>query len=233
MKDTYTPNKISVQLPTRGRPKDVIEIVNSLIENVSSIDNIEILLKLDDDDIDSINTLKNELSEHIGSLVKIVVTPRLGGYFDLPTHHYSLSEVADGEWLFLFNDDLRLLTKDFDLLVRPYQGQVKFLHSNDVTRCEGWYFPFIHRDIIKTLGHLSIGTPYCDGWLRVVGEKLDIIEFIPVKLDHIHSDMVYDDTRKHTDTVNNRSRHAFNWDYHINHPNGLVYKDIETLRNIL
>jgi len=232
MKDTYTPNKISVQLPTRGRPKYVIEIVNSLIENVSSTDNIEILLKLDDDDLDSINTIKNELGNHIDSLVKMVITPRLGGYFDLPTHHYSLSKEADGEWLFLFNDDLRLLTKDFDLLVKPHQGQIKFLHSNNVVDCEGWYFPFIHRDIIKTLGHLSIDTPYCDGWLRVLGEKLNIIEHIPVKLNHINVSVV-DETSVERERVNNYARNKFDWDYHTNNENGLVYKDIEILKKIL
>lgn len=233
MENTFIKDKISIQLPTRKRPKDVIEIIHSLINNVSDINNIEILLKIDDDDVESADIIKSEFVNHIGSLVKIIISPRLGGYLDLPTHHYSLSEISDGEWLFLFNDDLRLLTKDFDLVVKEYHNQVKFLHCGDVVGGEGWYFPLIHRSIIKTLGHLSINTPYCDGWLRVIGEKLNINTHIPIKLEHIHSKMEIDSTRIDTDKVNDVTRHGFNWDYHINDQNGLVYKDVELLRKTL
>ncbi len=180
-------------MPTRSRPNDVVEVINSLIENVSDKKNIEILLKIDDDDTETYETVTSKFKELIDVNIKILITTREKGYFNLSKYFYELFEISSGEWLFLFNDDLRLLTKNFDLVIKPYQGKINMLHSKNVINGEGRYFPIIHTNIIKTLGHFSIDVPYIDGWLRVIGEKLNIIENIDLSLNHMHPPTPIDD----------------------------------------
>jgi len=240
MTENYTPNKISIQIPTRNRSHHMINVINNLIDKVSDINNIEILLRMDDDDVDSISVLKNTFNEYMGSLIKIVIGDRGRGYFDLPKFYYELSEISIGEWLFIYNDDIIMDTENFDLLLIEHCDKKIILQTIGENGSShggiiggNWFFPIIHRDIIKNLGHYTIDTPYIDGWIRVIGEKLNLHKIIQVNLQHLI------EVRTTMDVVNIEKTHIndtigkeFNWDYHINDPNGFIYQDIEKLKLI-
>lgn len=240
MTDNYTPNKISIQIPTRSRSHHMINVINNLIDKVSDLNNIEILLRMDNDDSHSIEIIKNTFPEHINSLIKIFVGNRGGGYYDLPKFHYELSEISTGEWIFLYNDDVIMDTENFDLLIIEHHNKKIILQSiGENGNSHGgviggnWFFPIIHRDIVKNLGHYSIDTPYADGWIRVIGEKLNLHKIIPINLQHLSEIRNFmDDINIDKTHINNTSGLSFNWSYHINDPNGLIYKDVEKLKLI-
>lgn len=240
MTNNFSPNKISIQIPTRNRSHHMINVINNLIDKVSDIKNIEILLRMDDDDMSSVEILKNTFSEHIGNLIKILIGNRGGGYYDLPKFHYELSEISTGEWLFLYNDDVIMDTQNFDLYIIEHHNKKIILQSIGENNGShngiiggNWFFPIIHRDIIKNLGHYTIDTPYADGWIRVIGEKLNLHKIIPINLQHLSEIREFmDDVNIEKTHINNTSGLNFNWSYHINDPNGLIYKDVEKLKLI-
>lgn len=241
MNQDFISNKISIQIPTRGRPHHITNVIDNLIDKVSDTNNIEILLRMDDDDTNTIKILNESYSDQIGSLIKIVVGNRNGGYFDLPKFHYELSEISNGEWIFLYNDDVTMETENFDLLVQEHHGKKIILQSlgengNSHGGIKGgnWYFPIIHREIVKNLGHFTIDTPYADGWIRVIGEKLNLHKIIPINL--VHSEEIrqtMDQVNIEKTKINQTLGLQFDWTYHINNPNGLIYKDVEKLKSIL
>jgi|LakMenEpi03Aug12_release.lakeMendotaPanAssembly.Ray.scaffolds.fasta_scaffold66348_3 hypothetical protein len=240
MTDNFLPNKISIQIPTRQRSHHMINVINNILDKVSDPNNIEILLRMDDDDMDSVNIIKNTFPQHIGHLIKILVGNRGGGYYDLPKFHYELSEQSAGEWIFLYNDDVIMDTKNFDLFILENHNQKIILQSigenggsHGGIAGGNWFFPIIHRDIVKNLGHFTIDTPYADGWIRVIGEKLNLHKIIPIKLHHLMEIRNFmDDVNIDKTNINNTSGLKFNWSYHINDPNGLIYKDVEKLKSI-
>ena len=237
----YIENKISIQIPTRNRPLEIIEVINNLLDMVHNVNNIEILLRIDDDDFDTLKSIENTFSDILNTTLKIVIGPRNGGYFDLPKFHYELSEISTGEWIFLYNDDVKMLTKNFDLVISKYKGQIKILQAvgenngfHNGIAGGNWFFPIINRKIVHSLGHFSVDTPYADGWIRVIGEKLNLHIIIPIELEHsviIRERM--DSTNVDKTLINDTIGKQFDWNFHMNDENGLINKDVLFLKEKL
>lgn len=237
MKNNYIPNKISILLPTRLRPIQVSKTIDNIISKVSDIENLEILLRMDEDDTETLELLKTKYCNYIDKYIKIVVGERKKGYEDLSNFFYELFEISTGEWMFLFNDDLTCETQNFDLLITENNYGVSILYGlGDNFNCNirggNWCFPIVNRKIVQTLEHFSIETPHVDGWIRLIGESLNLIKIVPIKLNHSV------ELLNHLDSVNSEKnlvlqklRNTFNWDFH--HNEGLIYQDILKLKKTL
>src|SRR4051812_15068633 len=97
----FSPRKklVSIMIPTRKRVERAVKTVNSFAQRAKSQDSFEVILKIDEDDRDQLPVLAGLPN------TKVIVTPRLSGYFSLHHYYSAMAAVAEGGWLWVLNDD--------------------------------------------------------------------------------------------------------------------------------
>jgi len=167
---------VSVLLPTRGRPELMLKSVASLLTTASNPDQIQILLKIDNDDKETYQEAYSSLQD-LTSHFKILYSPRGLGYGDLHTHVNDLCAIAEGEYLFLWNDDATITTHGWDDIIREHQDG---LHGNPVAVIQidnnhAWKFgfPLVHKKIYETIGYFSLNA-HNDTWIHWVAERAGV-----------------------------------------------------------
>ena len=93
---------VSVLMPTRGPQEGLIKALSSLRSTATNWDEVEILLRVDNDDWRRIDLIP-ELESRFGA--RVIVGPRGIGYLDMGRFVDDLLAVADGKWSWLFDDD--------------------------------------------------------------------------------------------------------------------------------
>lgn len=213
---------ISVLLPSRGRPKDLEEAIDSLYSHSAYRDGVvEVLVRLDRDDpeLDSYTDLRQ--------MAEFVIGERGRGYPDMHVYVNELAALAKGDWLFLFNDDARMRTVDWDrkilegewpeiCVLRPNQGDA------------GNLFPIVSRKFYETLGYFSL-SPHNDSWVESISRYLDIEYAIEgMWVDHLR------DT--YTDQTHTESQAAYattSPEFHGEAMQTLLMQDIEKIRKAI
>jgi hypothetical protein len=167
---------ISVLVPSRERPELLVRSIDSLGEG-----ELEVLVRVDEDD------------------------PRLDGYAQFPglvvgphhgyegLHHYynELAERARGDWLFLWNDDCIMETRDWIGVVRSYDGKMAVL--NPTTNHDNWeidmnVFPILPRKMVELMGHFSLHN-HNDSWMEFVARDAGIMVRVPISILHDRADL--------------------------------------------
>lgn len=161
----------SIILPTRGRVKWFRECVDSLHSLAKNQRHLEYVVKVDSDDAPSIEAAM-ALSKIVP--VRLMITPRGKGYMELHQMVNELSALARGDWLFIWNDDARMLTQDWDDIllhadpskVPGWKGSpdVCLLAPTVVEREASWEFPILRRKVFQILGRFSM-TYSNDSWI--------------------------------------------------------------------
>lgn len=195
---------ISVLMPTRGRPGHLLEAVDSMW-SLAIDKSIEFVFRADDDDEETLKVLK--LLEDVVPC-KMLIGPRGGGYHDM--HHMvnEMSAAAEGDWLFLANDDCRMQTVGWDLVValvgtsKPWPGiyDVCLLMFRTVNRPFANEFPLLRRKTFEILGHFS-KSQHNDTWIHTVCHSvLGVCLYTPVFVRHL-SDTIGDKTRQESEAA--------------------------------
>lgn len=91
----------SIIMPTRGPHESLRRAVKSIKDTCTNVGDIEILLKVDDDDGERF-FIAEELTKGCGSFV---IAPRRDAYISMGLHVQDLINIADSRWVFLFDDD--------------------------------------------------------------------------------------------------------------------------------
>lgn len=115
--------KISVMIPTRLRPYYLVDSIKSLLDSFSQDNQIEILVRFDDDDLDSLEKVKQRIDDN---RIKYFIGPRLG----LNGMHIYLNELiskSDGDWLMAISDNILMQTKNWDKEIEKYNGKIVFI----------------------------------------------------------------------------------------------------------
>lgn len=190
---SYGGSKVSVVLPTRGRPHKLKRAVDSLWQNACDLSSIEFFFRADDDDSPTLDYLFGEGNLPPNSTV--LVGPRDGGYLDLHKHINAMAEVSRGDWIMNFNDDAVMLTKWWDRVfgdrlvmegARDYsesfgcEDGIYLLQPRNWHKCE---FFAVHRTVFNVLGHLSLFTGV-DDWLYSVLGFLHRITYCVIEVGH-------------------------------------------------
>jgi len=167
--------KISVILPTRGRINALITAIHSMLDNFSNENDIEILLRFDDDDLDTVESVKKQINDQ---RVKFHIGYK-HGY--AKAYHYvnELAAKSTGEWIMFMSDDSIMKTKNWDKEIEKYNGRMVFLD----TIKQNMQYPIIPRKVFEILGHISLST-HCDTWIYDIGKMLKIIT--PTSIDILH-----------------------------------------------
>lgn len=140
---------ISVLIPS-NRP----EFLKSVIQNLrgKDIEDFEIVVCISEGDFTTEQVCKD-------TGVKYTIS-KYTGYKYLWAYYNQMAEVAEGDFLFIYNDDVELPpnTNWVDILKKHLQRDKVNYFSNLQQ------FPIISRDLYKLFGHISLHC-YVDDWL--------------------------------------------------------------------
>lgn len=162
--------RISVIIPTRKRIKLLRNSIDSLINNLSSVEGIDLLIAADNDDIETIKYIENELVPHLDKknvMMRSFNFNRLG-YKNLHLYANYLANESRGEWVMLWNDDAVMKTKNWDKKIMKYTGQFKVLRFKDNHNSHpNAIFPCVPRDWVTLFETFS---PHMamDSWISHV-----------------------------------------------------------------
>jgi len=158
--------RISVLIPSRDRPLQLCSCVLRLADLCDDHRNFETIYRFDTDDrYASSSGFVREL-KHCHNACQFVVGPRHSGWKSNHIFYNEAAEEAQGEWLFLYNDDATMLTKGWDTkilnAIHPSLATSMYLDEKD-KRPHSWYvperktrfsncFPVLHRRAYEALG---------------------------------------------------------------------------------
>lgn len=175
---------ISLLLPTRERFEHCSQTILSFFDNAKDINNIEFIIRCDNDDLNFVQKL--HLLPYFHKL-KIIIGDRHRGYVDLHIFYNEMLKIANGNYVMPINDDLFCKCKNFDeiILSKPI-NDIKIYTGKNNGNYQGWYFPIINKKILDELGYLSKCVFY-DGYLYFSLLELGIYQEIPELIfDHYH-----------------------------------------------
>ena len=183
---------VSVILPTRGRVKSgaLLKSIESLLENAKNPAKVEIMLGVDEDDQESIDWVNNDAEEFMqkwGCACKAKVFKPLG-YEQLNVYVNLLCHSSTGAWLFLWNDDAIMQTKDWEVEIQKYDGQFKCLAPKDNHDHPFAIFPLIPADWFTLCDSWSVNAQN-DTWVSVIARMNGIFERINIEILHDRADL--------------------------------------------
>jgi hypothetical protein len=178
----------SFLIPSRGRPLGLMKTVLSINEATKFHDEIEMFLRLDDDDPTANPDFINDIRREARFPVHVKIGARGEGYVHL--HHFinEMAKNARGRWLWLFNDDSTIETKDWDYILRGVEFNLPPRFKDmAIIRCSYPYsdgrkdkynpnniFPIVRRSMTQLLGHYS-RTMYNDAYVDTIGKRAGTI----------------------------------------------------------
>jgi hypothetical protein len=138
--------RISLLLPTRGRHDLVERFFVSVAETASLLDQIEVIIYVDEDDVDSHN-----LDSDVMKVTRII-----GPRASMGTYNSSCYEAAQGDIIMLVNDDMIIRTPGWDEKVIELDAKIPdkiyLAYGNDLFKKQGLCtFPILSRDTCKLL----------------------------------------------------------------------------------
>jgi len=181
---------VSVIFPTRERPNQLIAALDSCIKLAANPKNVEVLLKVDEDDVKTIAAIENYLRD-CPSTVKAFVTPRGKGYLDIHNWLNALAAEAAGDWLFVLSDDAKVETQDWDEILNSAVIPVWHGFPEDVCMLiphigDGKQNSFflLRRKTFELMGRVC-GSPFGDTWLMNIMLFIHSTARLPlIKVNH-------------------------------------------------
>ena len=148
---------VSVLLPTRKRTAGLASTIKSLVDNADDLTSFEVLLRVDCDDVQTIQHLP-ELYQMFPtiSIVTILDKRPVDGYISLYKLYNQLAVMASGEFLFIFNDDAEITSPGWDTVLKKYANDVSVIRIKTNINDTSNIFPIVHRTIPHILGYFSL-----------------------------------------------------------------------------
>lgn len=171
--------RISVLCPTRGRPDFLKRSIESLDWRANHPDRVEYLLAVDSDDA------LPELA--YPKRTRVLLAPERYGYGRLECYYNMLAEQAQGDWLFLWNDDAEMQTYGWDSVIIDQKPGCLWsgITGDPYPHCNP--FPIWPAEWTRVLGHVS-GYKYCDTWIQEMSKALGVQWHVPIEINHHQPD---------------------------------------------
>ncbi len=141
---------ISLLLPTRGRPQLVSRLLDSLAETTTDLKNLEVILYVDEDDVES-----HMISDLRLAIVKLVRPPgeKMG---EITCACYGASQ---GRYVMLMNDDAVFKTRGWDDRVvqafAQFPDDIALVYGNDLDQGKAVpTFPIVSRTVCEVIGEI-------------------------------------------------------------------------------
>jgi GT2 family glycosyltransferase len=153
----------AVLIPSRARPTRLHRTLTSIFETVSNKDNIEILLRFDDDDQETLSELDKFKSY---PNTKITIGPRKNGWNSVNEFYSEMANETTAPWISIMNDDAVFEGKDWDVSLNTFprrgiivQPELYQLGMSKYFNIEGGAFPFVPNGCWKQFGYEIIPDP--------------------------------------------------------------------------
>ena len=163
---------VTMIIPSRRRFNSLLKSIESIINTASDISNVEITIRFDYDDDESLSRLNELPFDKVD--IYVIIGERFRGYIDLNKYINECCEISRGDFLFLFNDDSQIQSNGWDDVIEEYRDKIVVLNpktgddADDINT-----FPVISRKMFEITGHFSLQA-HNDTWVSEVGEKLGI-----------------------------------------------------------
>lgn len=182
--------KIAVILPTRGRTEALTRSLIGLLEKAHDLDNIQVLLGLDNDDVVGIKHFQESLQPQLDEMGVdyTAMTFEPLGYSRLNEYINVLSKNSNADWIFFWNDDALMESRDWDFEIVKHTGEFKLLAVHTHNDHPYSIFPIVPREWLDLIGHLSLHS-MTDAWLSQIAYCVDIWERINVYVLHDRADL--------------------------------------------
>lgn len=174
---------ISLLLPSRGRPRELQRMIESV--RSTAVNEIEIIVRFDDDDQKSI--IATQLSG-----IKILVGPRLR---EITKYWNECFDACHGDIVAQMNDDVIFRTPGWDVTIEnafaECPDQILMVHGNDLggQRDKFGPHPFVSRKWIETLGYFIapyFSSDYGDTFINDLANALGRRKYLPFVIEHMH-----------------------------------------------
>ncbi len=153
-------NLISLIIPTRKRTKSLRRLFNSIQETCKDTDNLEVVLAIDDDDIETIRFVK-EYAIDTGLQIRPIISDRGKGYADLHNKIKNLCTVSEGQILLFLGDDSQFMTNNWDEIIlatynNVYADNIYWINTSHGEEDNPYPLFFaITRDWFNITGHMG------------------------------------------------------------------------------
>lgn len=177
---------ISVLCPTRARPGPLACTMRMLRHLAARPERLEILLYVDDDDPIDYRETWERFSARGAPLARgrILRGPRKY-YSGLNECFNALAKGASGRWCMVWNDDIFMATKDWDLALDAVPGEIAVAMTESNHGRSPCTFPFFTKSYAEILGHVSLNT-HTDTWIEEVGKAAGVAVDVPILVLHAY-----------------------------------------------
>lgn len=177
---------VSILLPSRGDPKGLVASIESLVDTAYDKASCEFVLRLDEDDVETLETISGFEQANPCLLMKKLVGPRKDGYGSLDVFTNDMARVSTGDWLVLWDDDFRMMTSNWDVAVYSAHPCPVFPWTHDIHVISaniGNTFTCLRRETYNLLGHISLSF-LVDSWVHSIMTVIESITRLPIVIDH-------------------------------------------------
>ena len=182
--------KISVLLPTRGRTTALTKSVESIVKNCSDLSAIQIVLGIDQDDLIGRKHFLEQIRPYLDSLNvhyrAIEFEPM--GYAGLNRYYNGLAKESSADWLFVWNDDAVMETKNWDKVVAEHDGKFTLLKIHTHNEHPYSIFPIYPKEWYDLFGFLA-RHQMIDAELSQLAYMLDLMTIVEISATHDRADL--------------------------------------------
>lgn len=229
----------SLILNSRKRPDRLFDFIDSVVKNTEIKDKVEILIRIDKDDELSIKLSEFKFDFNI----KFYCDERPK---NLHTTINQLALISKGKNIFVCNDDIKILTKNWDGIaldkIEKYKKEKNikdniyycktYCNSADRDHTKGYCsFPIISKEAVETIGFfmhesfVGLGADHCI--YRVYNSIDRVINLEEIHIDHVLHRTLSDVFNPDSTAVEMRNNSSINW---VNPEEFIISKEIDKLK---
>lgn len=220
---------LSFLIPSRERFDKLLSCIENLMATIPQSEHvkIELLIKLDSDDTESIARIHELPSDRYN--IQTLVSDRLGGYRDLYRFYNRLARIASGAFLMCWNDDAQFKTLNwYELFLKEVQtapsiksywfgGTKTMVYSKEGEgREEDWpCFIAHHKKLYDVIGFYS-GVGGVDSFLYYVLHPMGLFHQIKeIEIDHVATQHIPVDQRDAVTQANSQDGQMVKTDFRV------------------
>jgi hypothetical protein len=194
----------TVFLNTRGRVMQLARCIAALEENTKDPSKVQLIIRADDDDLETITYLKERE-------FKVNFVLRTGGRpASLCASFNEMAKAGVGKYLFVLTDDSEVMTKDWDAIALSRIEEFKTIHkikddiiygrTSDTSIDKGGdkkyaSFPIISKQAVNTLGFFMydsfVGLGGDSSIYRVYEQVGRVVDLTQIELDHVFNNSIF------------------------------------------
>ncbi len=182
----------SILIPSRNRCQSLQESIHSYIETANEPDRVEIIVRLHDDDEDTIAWARMHPSR-----IRFVIGDSADGYASMSEFLNCIAAVSNGDWLWGASDDGRMHTSGWDKMLMERLAEPRSACLLLKSSFPGSQFSTITRGFYRALGHAGM-TEHADTYTGSLARLAGIEESIDIDYRHLNLPPVCQRNRQQT-----------------------------------